>query len=696
MTAAPEVKTQTFAFTGGLDLVTPPLQIPPGRVIAGSNYECRAEGYRRLEGHERLDGQTKPSEASYSYMMFRLGTAAMVAGTVIVGNTSAATAVLLLDQVLETGTYGGGNATGHLILTNVVGTFAAAENIKVAGVTKCASNSLANNRGALNDSDDAVWLATAVLKARTAILPVPGGGPARGAQYFGGAVYAFRDDLAAAPTKCRMYKATTAGWVLQSLGFSLPFTAGQAAGIVAGNTITGNTSAATAVVSRVVISSGTFAANNAAGRLILSSVVGVFVAETIKVAATVRATIAAAPAAIVIPPGGHYEFENSNFYGASSLGAMYAVNGVGFGIEWDGTILTPIATGASDERPIHLACHRNHLFLAYRNGSLQGSQSGLPQGWDGSLGATVFGVGNDITGLMSQLAGTLAVFSRSAINILSGSVAADFTMAPFTGDTGAVEWTLQTMDVPTFMDDGGVRKLTTAQAFGDFKVGTLTQLIQPLLDIKKKAGIVPICSLRVRTKAHYRLFFSDGTGISIFVGGKYPAILPFDYGTRIARFATSGLDANDKELLLMGCDDGYIYQLDKGTSFDGDMLRGFMRLPFNNSASPNQNKRYQKMSLQVSTLGQASLFLTAAFSDGDPDQPPVDEQSFDVRGGGGFWNESNWNNFYWSTRFLGKADAHIDGIGTNFSPTFGTASTTEQPHTLSGMTLLFSLRGPVR
>lgn len=694
--AAAQQSSMTVALTGGLDLVTPPVLIPPGRVIAGSNYEPRAEGYRRIEGLERLDGQPKPSEASYAYITFNSGNTALVAGNTVTGATSGATGVLLINGVLQSGSYAGSNAVGYLVLKNVTGTFVLAENLQVGAVTKCVSTSVANDRGALNDTDDATWLAASVLQARTAIQPVPGDGPVRGAWFFGGSVYGFRDDAAVSPTKCRMYKATTTGWVLQSLGFSLPFTIGLAAGIAVGDTITGATSAATAVVSSVIVDTGTFAAGTAAGRLMLSAVTGVFVAEFIKVGGSNRATIGAAPTANVLTPGGRYEFVNENFYGATSLGGMYAVNGVGFGFEWNGSVLTPLVTGASDERPIHIASHKNHLWLAYRNGSLQGSQSGLPQGWQGSLGAVVIGIGNDITGLMSQLAGTLAVFCRSRISILSGSTSTDFVLTQFTQDAGAIEWTVQTMDGPTFADDGGVRNLSTTQAFGNFQVDTLTQLIQPLLDLKKKAGVTIIGSLRVRTKSHYRLYFSDGTGIAIFIGGKKPSILPFDYGARVPTFLSSGLDANDHELLLMGCADGYVYQLDKGTSLDGDTLQGFIRLAYNHCGSPNQNKRFQKLLLQVNAAPKATLFLTASFSDGDPDQPEAFQQTFDVRGGGGFWNEALWNLFYWSSRILGKAEAHLDGIGNNISPTIGTASAVEQSHTLSSMIVLFSMRGPLR
>lgn len=72
---------------------------------------------------------------------------------------------------------------------------------------------------------------------------------------------------------------------------SLAFTAGLAAGIVAGNTITGATSGATAVVAVVTVTSGAFATNDAAGTLTLHTQSGTFqAAENLQVGGTNRAT----------------------------------------------------------------------------------------------------------------------------------------------------------------------------------------------------------------------------------------------------------------------------------------------------------------------------------------------------------------------------------------------------------------------
>lgn len=51
---------------GGLDLVTPPLFVEPGRLVDCLNYECVDKvGYKRIDGFERYDGAGSPSAARY-------------------------------------------------------------------------------------------------------------------------------------------------------------------------------------------------------------------------------------------------------------------------------------------------------------------------------------------------------------------------------------------------------------------------------------------------------------------------------------------------------------------------------------------------------------------------------------------------------------------------------------------------------
>jgi len=53
------VQSQAWALSGGLDLISPALQMPPGKAILAHNYECAMTGgYRRIDGYTIYDGRS--------------------------------------------------------------------------------------------------------------------------------------------------------------------------------------------------------------------------------------------------------------------------------------------------------------------------------------------------------------------------------------------------------------------------------------------------------------------------------------------------------------------------------------------------------------------------------------------------------------------------------------------------------------
>lgn len=688
-------QTIIHALQGGLNLVTPALQTPPGHCIAGVNYEPVERGYQRVDGFERYDGRPSPSDASYWVLDFDAGTTAVSEGDTVTGATSGATGEALVDSVVESGSYAGNDAAGYLVLTNVSGTFQDNEDLQVSAATVAVADGTATERGATNDTDDQTWLRDAIETARAAIGAVPGGGPIRGVWVYDGVRYAFRDDAATSATEMRMYKATASGWVQQTFGRIISFDAGTAA-FQEGETLTGGTSSATATIERVVRrGAGSWSGNDQVGSLVLSGVSGTFQDGETITSASGSATANGADAAIGLLPGGRVRAINHNFYGAADKRRMYFVDGVNRAHEWDGGVLAPIETGMATDTPTHIAEHRNHLFLAFPGGSLQHSSLGEPLEWLVNTGAAEIGLGDSVTALLSNVSSALVVFSRNQVAVLQGDDSANWALRKLADDAGAIENTAQRIGGPIYMDDRGVRSLSTTEAYGDFRLGTITRMVDPLLRAKKAAGITPTASIRVRTKDHYRVFFSDGTGLTIFLGREQPEVLPFDLGM-VVRTACSSEDTAGNEVLLFGSDDGYVYELDAGTSFDGSAVPAYLRLPFNHVGQPTQDKRWHKATLEVDTAGSISLGLSAEFAYGESQYPPVTEQSFTVAGGGGFWNEDVWSGFQWSSPVEGRAEAHIAGYGRNMALTVVSEATYEAVHTLHGVIFNVSLRRQVR
>jgi hypothetical protein len=607
------------------------------------------------------------------------GTTAIFPGQTIEGATSGATG-LVSQVILQAGTWTAGDAEGLILFREQTGTFQA-ENLDIVGGTANVATIAGDSTVIDIDPGDVVSSpdGTAIATVRAVTLD-------SGAWADGDAVGTLLLENATG-------EPFSADWIdaegyLRVAAIQAPTTIE----IQEGDTIEGDSSGETATVARVFHRSGDWAKSTAEGYLLITGQSGPFAAESLDVGTDLDiADIAGDSVANALPPGGRYRFINYNFFGASNLRRMYGVNGVGNAFEWDGDVFVPIITGMVVDKPTHVAAHSKHLFLAFPGGSLQHSGIGDPYAWSVVLGAGELGLGDDVTGLISVV-GILVAFSRNSIVILYGTDASNWDLKTLADDAGAIADTVQLIGQPVYMDDQGLRSLAAAQEFGDFSVNTISRAVDPIFRRNKATNVTPIESLRVRAKTLYRLFWSNGTGLSVYFGRKEPEITTFDLGIT-PTCSCSSEDNDGNEIMFFGAADGMVYQLDAGTSFDGDPVEAVIRLPFNHVGSPTQRKRWHKATLEIDADPGAMLTLIPELSYGDPDQPPGTSQEFDVRAGGGFWDVGTWDAIYFDSPVEGLAETRLKGVGRNLSLGIISEATYEKSHTLHGLTLHYTYRG---
>lgn len=656
------VKTDFFPLAGGLNLVSPALTIPPGMAIDAINFEPSIYGgYSRMRGIERYDGRASPSAAHY----WILTTAITVAGSIVVGDTvtgasSGATAIVV--QV---------TSQAELVVTRLVGTFIA-ETINVLGVGKGTVSSVAQD-GATTPLQHATYLSLAADSYRSLIAVAPGSGPVRGVKYYAGSVYAFRDNAGA--TACVMHKATTSGWSAVAFGREIQFT-GAVGQISEGDTVTGGTSGATGVVKRALLRTGTWTVAGA-GTLVFDSVTGAFQSgEALKVAAVTKATSSTVDTAISLAPGGKFQFDNSNFYGTTSTQRMYGCDGVNFAFEFDGTRLVPIRTGIAPDAPKYLAVWQKMLVLSV-GASVQVSGIGSPYSWTALTGAAELALGDTCTGLLPQIGnattGALAIFTASKTFILYGTSSSDFHMVLQSPDAGAQPYTPQNIGMAYYLDTKGVVQINATQAFGNFEMSSITRLIQPIIDLKRGLAVA---SCVVRNANQYRIFFSDGTGIILRISEQpnaagnqaaiAPEIMPFDYGsTRSMGGIDSVVDSTGVERLFGAGADGYVYELDRGTSIDGGNIFSFLFLAFNANKSPRSRKKYRRVILQATCSGIAQVNVGYDLSYAGSESEPGYRGPQTIVGAGGYWDSFTWEGFNWDSPVVQEYTIDTPGSGRN-------------------------------
>lgn len=693
-------RPSTYALSGGLDVVSPALAVPPSRLISGMNYEPLAEGYGRVDGYERYSGKSAPSDASFWLLDFDGGASAISQNDTITGATSGATGVVVLEPVDFTGSWALGTAAGTLVLTAVSGTFQDNEVLNVSATPSAVVNGTISQDSAPTVPLQRTYLEAAMDYLRGQIAKVPGSGAVRGVAALNGIVYAWRDN--AGGTLCKLHKATAAGWVEITLGHTISFSIGVKE-ILEGQTIEGVTSGATATVERVIRRSGDWG-SDAAGYLVLSGITGTFVNENIEDDSNNLHAYASGISQITINPGGRYRTINHNFYGASDRFRMYGCSGVDKGFEFDGTVYVPITTGMVVDKPNNVFEIAQHLGFTFPGGSLQFSGTAEPVLFDPVLGAGEIGMGTECTDVVQATETAVVVFGAQKIGILTGTDADSFQLQELTEEAGADAGTAQRIGKTMYLDRRGLRDLSATQAFGNFKAGTLSLLIEPYFKAKRKAGATPVLSLVSRTKSQYRLFWDDGTGLAVYMGGKIPEAIPFNLNNMQVNCATTTELNDGTEGIFVGSDDGYVYRLDSGPSFDGEAVQGFVMTPFNHLGSAMREDRIHKVTLELQAQSETRIGVIAQFDYGSAEQPISGNSDFNVigsgaghdflvTGGGGNWDSATWNQFYWSAPIEGLAAAPVDGIGVNVSFIFGCNSyPTENSHILQAYTVHHSPR----
>lgn len=666
--------TDTFMLQGGLNLVAPYLAIAPGQCVAGLNFEPGLTGgYRRIAGYERLDGRPRPHLQTYTALEVA-SVASYTVGALVTGGTSGATGrVAAIDATLKV-----------LAVTQVVGTFQIGEALGASTIVDFYS---------AEDTLDDTFTLAAQAYARGNITTVPGSGPVRGVWQHNGTTLAFRNN--AGGTACIPHKSTASGWSALSLGHVVRYDTGTAA-INVGDTVT-NGAGATALVKKVIKYSGAYGTGDAAGYLVLSGLSGSFANnDPIKVGAPTLALADGASAAISFAPNGTFQFISHNFFGGVTTFNVYGCDGVNPAFEWDGTTLSPIlmptlAGAPATNNPHRIIQHAGHLFLGFPGGSCQHSVVGEPLLFSGFLGAAEFGVGAEITDLLEQAGDVLLIYTRRSTFGLYGTGIDNWVLKPVAPEQGCIARTAQLVIHATALDDRGLTEASRSQAYGNFESATISRTIQPFLDSNLPAVVG---STVVRRSNQYRLFLADGSFLIAYMpgGDAMPEFMLAQYPVGIHCLGNAE-GSDGQEVLLLGGTDGYVYEAEVGSNFDGAEITSFLRLPFNYAKNSRIRKRYRRGQLDLEAQGVVQLSFSAELSYGNADTlQPENFADRTVFGGGGYWDGSNWDEIYWDGQTISNALFDLDGTGTNLAMSFIHRGAATKPFTLHSLQIDYENR----
>lgn len=680
----PVPQLDAIMLRGGLDMVTPTLSLSAGAARQALNFECNVTGgYSRIPGYERVDGHISPTAAAnagtHAYIGFVFFVNLPTVGQVVTASGGATGVVARIN----------GNV---MVITKITGTWAVSETVVQGALSIGTIWSIV--AGPVDPQDDAISRAAVADIYRSAISAPPGSGPVRGVVEFNDVVYAFRDDITS--INLDIYKTTTSGWVKVPYNKSVLFTAGGTGIPNDGDTLTQG--AVTATILRVVRQSESWQSGNASGQFVITTPAGGNFAAGAATAGTVAIALSGAETSQSLLAGGKFSFEEHNFGGQANTNRIYGCDGVNPLFEFDGTVLVKIPTGATGDTPLKVLEHKGYLFAIIKGSAIH-SAPGLPYDFTALSGAYEIATGADITDAISmpgaQSTGTLALFNRGNTNILYGNSPSDWNLTPYNNGTGSLPFSAQNMAATFVFDDRGVNSVQTSLQFGNFTQSTITNAVLPFINDKINKMVA---STLCRRKSQYRLFFNDGYGLVItVVNNKLLGCMPIYFPDAVTCIY-EGKTSTGVDVIYFGSDNGMVYQMEIGTSFDGVAMDFYLITNYSNSKSPRTLKTYRKALPEISSEQGAYVAFdfsyVLGYNSSEYNQPV--QSTYSAYTGQIQWDQFIWDNFFWDSNRVEPLEIDLDGTAENISIVINGSSNYIPAFSLNSILVHYSPRRMMR
>ena len=672
------VQHETMAMKGGLDQITPTLSLPPGVLRDALNFECLENGgYGRIGGYERYSGEPSPSDAIYALLYVTSFTNTPSVGQTITNSGATATGYIIAV------------GTNYIAYTKETGTFVIGDTLKVGATV---IGTLITPQGAMSSAVNAQYVNLAAAAYRSDITAPTGSGPIRGVFVYEDLTYCLRDNAGA--TAMNLWKESASGWTQVTLFKKVSFTAGGTATPADGATLTQG--GVTATVKRVVKQSGAWT-GTAAGIFVITSVSGGnFAAGAATLTGGATVTLSGVQTDITLLDGGRCEITQANFFGQVGGTRIYCADGVNPMWEFDGETLVPIYTGLTTDTPLHITAFKNHLFYSYASSAFC-SGIGDPYNHTALAGAAEIPCGDTVTGFIVQPgatdAGAMMIFCRNSTNMVYGNSSSDWNRVNYNTGSGSLDYSQQNLAQTFMCDDRGVSGLAATLNFGNFQQASLTNLLRPFF---AEHRIRVAASMLARDKSQYRLFFNDGFGIYMtVVNGQLMGSIPVYFPMNVTCTWESTL-SNGELVKFVGGSDGHVYQMDVGTSFDGEAINAYFTLNWASMRNSRMRKRFRRASIEMTGPSYAAVSFGYSLGYANSLNLQPNSQTYAAPFILTQWDNFTWDNFVWDGRTLLPTECEMVGTAENVQITVRSNSTDYAPFAVNSVIVHYTPRRGLR
>ena len=297
----------------------------------------------------------------------------------------------------------------------------------------------------------------------------------------------------------------------------------------------------------------------------------------------------------------------------------------------------------------------------------------------------------------------LIIFTESSIFQLVGNTISDFQLQPVTTDIGCVDThTIQEVggDV-MFLGPDGLRLLSATDRIGDFGLAVVSKSIQKEVTRFISAN-TSFASAVIRNKSQYRILGYNTNIKQENAQGILGTQFSGQGGEEMAWGELRGIRAyvadsrfyQNVETIVFANDDGYLYQMEDGNSFDSLNIQTTFATPFMPINDPRVRKTFYKTFLYTDPQGSVSfdMSLKLDFDQRNSIQPTQinfnnDTGEVAFYGSASYFKAGQASSVY-SSKLLTLFETQLIGSGFTASIQFESDST-DPPFSLDAITLEF-------
>jgi len=380
---------------------------------------------------------------------------------------------------------------------------------------------------------------------------------------------------------------------------------------------------------------------------------------------------------------------------------IVGVDGTNYPFIYDGITFKVLSDKTTDILGAQfVVSHKNQLFFA-KDGSIIFTAPYTDDDFTAAAGSGIINVGGIITGIV-VFREALIIFTEKTISQLTGTSIQDFSLQPITKNVGCVAPdTIQEVggDV-MFLGPEGLRLFSATDRVGDFNLGVVSKPIQPETTSLINAHS-SFASCVIKQKSQYRIFgYNDSITASNAKG-----IL----GTQISPEATGGIAwaeivgfkcyvadgdyQNQTETIVFANNDGYVYEMEQGNSFDGSNIVASFATPYIPINDFRIRKTFYKLYLYTDPQGSVttSVNLKLDFDDQGSVQPPTITLS-NSAGSVGFYGSSvaKYGTTLYGDKLKKQFQTQVIGSGFSVSLQF-VSDSQDPPFSLDAATLEYAI-----